>query len=57
MNPSFAQLAGARAVGSRGLGLHLLFGDGEVGAFIPVSAGDYFIVSLADVRNSRNAEA
>ena len=54
MNPSFAQLAGARV---EALGLHFLFGDGEVGAFIPVSAGDDFIVSLADVRNSRNAEA
>ena len=39
------------------LGLHLLFGDGEVGTFIPVSAGDDFIVSLADVWNSRSAEA
>ena len=36
------------------MGLHLLFGDGEVGAVIPVSAGDDFIVSLADVRNTRN---
>ena len=52
VNPSFAQLSGAKA-----LGLHLLFGDGEAGATIPVSARDDFKVSLADVRNTSHAEA
>ena len=57
VNPSFAQLAGAKAVGSRHWGLHLLLGDGAAGATIPVSAGDYFQVSLADVQNIGYAEA
>ena len=51
VNPSFAQLAGARTMGFR----HL-FGDGTIGAIIPVSAGDDVLVSLADVRNSCHAE-
>ena len=39
------------------LGLHLLFGDGADGVFIPVSTGDDVLVSLVDVRNTRYAEA
>ena len=54
VNPSFAQLLGGQGRTVEALGLHLLLGDG---ATIPVSAGDDFQVSLADVRNIRNAEA
>ena len=54
MNPSFAQLAGARSVGLKCWGLHFLFGDG---AFVPDSTGDDVFVSLVDVRNTRHAEA
>ena len=49
VNPSIAQLAVARAVGSRRCWLHHPFGDGEVGAFVPESAVGDFIVPLADV--------
>ena len=38
------------------LGLHHLLGDGEIGAFVPESAGGDFIVSLADVQNIRDVE-
>ena len=55
VNPSFAQLLGARTMGSK-RGFRHLFGDGTVGAIIPVSAGDDVLVSLADVRNSCHAE-
>ena len=56
VNLSFAQLAGARAVGSRRWGSHHLLGDGAVGAFVPESAGGDFIVPLADVCNSHHVE-
>ena len=56
VNSSLAQLVGAKAR-VEALGLHLLVGDGEVRAFIPVSAGDDLQVSLADVRNIGYVEA
>ena len=51
-SPSFAQLVGTRAVGSKRRG-SISFSEMER---VPESAGDDFIVTLADVRNSRCAE-
>ena len=48
---------GGQVRGVEALGLHLLFGDGADGAFIPDSTGDDVLVSLVDVRNTRHAEA
>ena len=56
VNPSFAQLAGAKAVGSKHWGSSFL-GDGAVGAGIPESAGGDFFIPLADVRNTCDVEA
>ena len=56
-NPSFAQLSGGQGRRVEALGLHLLLGDGAAGVTIPVSTGDDFQVSLADVWNISYAEA
>ena len=56
VNPSLCAAHPGQGRRVETLGLHHLLGDGEVGAFVPESAGGDFIVRLADVRNSRDVE-